>query len=87
VERLKRHYEMFRESIEKKAGLTDRLEANRIQNRRGACATSSAADSRLAKNTECRTLEIPQSRRRLIRDVKPDVVKIGFGAWGYTMRH
>jgi len=34
VERLKRHYQMFRESVEKGCGRHDHLETNRIGNRR-----------------------------------------------------
>jgi hypothetical protein len=34
VERLKRHYQMFRESVEQAAGQRTRLDTNRIENRR-----------------------------------------------------
>ena len=34
VERLKRHYQMFRDSVEKGHGRPDRLEINRIDNKR-----------------------------------------------------
>lgn len=34
VERLKRHYQMFRDSVEKGSGRHDRLETNRLENRR-----------------------------------------------------
>jgi hypothetical protein len=34
VERLKRHYQMFRDTVEKGHGRPDRLEAKRIENRR-----------------------------------------------------